>query len=233
MQDQAYANRISATMIVFSLVGRTGNLDSVVLAYPDTITALDSMSVRNFGDMTRRPEILALKATNDLIERQREARAAQDRPRISAFGRAGYGRPGLNPLANKWDSYWLAGVQLQWSPFNWGSSGRERQVLDIQSQILASEEAALILAFQREGSRDFVQMDWLYSALKSDDEIIGLREKILAETAAKFREGAVTADVYVDKQTDVMSARIAKALHKVELAKAKAGLMNTLGVENK
>jgi hypothetical protein len=68
-------------------------------------------------------------------------------------------------------------------------------------------------------------------ALKTDDEIIGLREKILAETAARFREGAVTADVYVDKQTDVLSARIAKAAHRVELARARAGVGNTLGME--
>ena len=233
MQEQAYANKISSTIIVFALTGRQGDMDRVTLAFPDTISALDSLPQNAFKDLTRRPEIRALRAANDLVERQRDARAAQDRPRISTFARAGYGRPGLNPLATRWDSYWLAGVQLQWSPFTWGTSGRDRQVLDLQSRILAQEEASLALAFQREGSRDFVQITWLVPALRTDDEIVALRERILAETAAKYREGAVTADVYVDKQTDVLSARIAKAQHRVELARARAGLMNTLGMESK
>jgi outer membrane protein TolC len=233
LQEQAYASRISALIIVFSLTGHQGDLDKVALAFPDTISALDSLPPRALTDLTRRPEIRALRSAQDLVEAQRSARSAQDRPRISAFGRAGYGRPGLNPLATRWDSYWLAGVQLQWSPFTWGTTGRDRQVLELQSRILAQEEASLALAFQREGSRDLVQISWLVPALRTDDEIIALREKILAETAARFREGAVTADVYVDKQTDVLSARIARSLHRVELARARAGVGNTLGLESK
>jgi outer membrane protein TolC len=233
LMEQAYANKSSAMIVVLSLTGKTGDLDHLALAFPDSISALDSLPPRALTDLTHRPEIQAVKAAQEVVERQRNARAAQDRPRISAFGRAGYGRPGLNPLATRWDSYWLAGVQLQWSPFAWGTPGRDKQVLDLQSQILAQEEASLALAFQREGSRDFTQITWLVPALRTDDEIIALREKILAETAAKYREGAVTADVYVDKQTDVLSARVAKAQHRVELARARAGLMNTLGVESK
>ena len=70
-------------------------------------------------------------------------------------------------------------------------------------------------------------------ALAEDDEIVALRESIAAETRARFREWVVTSAEYVDRQTDVVSARTSRALHRVELAQARAHLLNTLGIETR
>jgi len=66
---------------------------------------------------------------------------------------------------------------------------------------------------------------------REDDEIVALREQILTETRARFEEGVVTSAEYVDRQTDVLSARTTRALHRVELARARAHFLNTLGIE--
>ena len=87
-----------------------------------------STALAAMDSVRRRPEFTQFAATRNLLEQQESARAAQDKPRISLFGRVGYGRPGLNALNTSFDSYWLGGVQAQWSPWTWGTSGREREV---------------------------------------------------------------------------------------------------------
>ena len=45
------------------------------------------------------------------------------------------------------------------------------------------------------------------------------------------RDGAISSAEFIDRQTDVLSARITRALHRVELAQARAHFLTTLGIE--
>ncbi len=53
----------------------------------------------------------------------------------------------------------------------------------------------------------------------------------MRESAARFRESAITAAEYVDRQTDLLTARVTRGLHRVELAQARAAYLTTLGLE--
>ena len=228
-RDELSAIRRASLAILASLVGKP--LDTLsVLELPDyaarVANARDSISA-----LRARAEYEQFARTRDVLSRREEARSAQDKPRVSAFGRAGYGRPGLNPLNDRFDSYWLAGIQLQWAPWTWGTSRRDRQVIALEKQIVAAEEAAFTEQLERGVAHDSESIDRLEAALATDDEIVALRERIATETRARFREGAVTAAEFVDRQTDVLSARIARALHRAELAQARARFLTTLGIE--
>jgi outer membrane protein TolC len=64
-----------------------------------------------------------------------------------------------------------------------------------------------------------------------DEAIIALRERVAAETRIRFREGVVTGAEYVDRETDVLSARIARAGHRADLAQSRARVLTTMGIE--
>ena len=205
----------------------------------DSATLLDAPDLaRDVADvrasietLRARPEFGHFARSRELLAAQARVRGAQDRPRVSAFGRAGYGRPGLNPLATDFDSYWLAGVQLQWSPWTWGAGAREREVLALQQRIVEADERAFGDQLARAVAQDLATVDRLAATIGTDDEIIALRERIAAETRARFTEGAVTSAEYVDRQTDVLSARLTRAIHRTELAQARARVLTTLGIE--
>lgn len=199
-------------------------------AEPDGATAVSS-ALAAMDSARRRPEFTQFAAARHLLEQQENARAAQDKPRISLFGRVGYGRPGLNALNTSFDSYWLGGVQAQWSPWTWGTSDREREALRVQRQVVDADEAAFAANLRRAVAQDVASLDRLAAALTADDEIIQLRERILLETRARYREGVINSAEFVDRQTDVLSARITRALHRVELAQARAHFLTTLGIE--
>ncbi len=185
----------------------------------------------SLADVKARAEYEQFARSRELLEKQDLARAAQDKPRVSAFGRIGYGQPGLNPLNDKFDGYWLTGVQLQWTPWNWGTTNRDRELLALQRQIVTSEEQAFSNNLRRAVTQDLAAIDRLTAISATDDEIIALRESIERETRARYTEGVVTSAEFVDRQTDVLSARISRATHRVELAQARAHFLTTLGLE--
>ena len=178
-----------------------------------------------------RPEYEQFETSRALLREQERARAAQDRPRAFAFGRAGYGQPGLNPLNDSFDSYWLAGIQIQWSPWTWGTGRRDREVLAAQREIVTSEETAFTEQLHRAAVLDLAAVERLEASVRLDDEIIAVRETIAAETRARFTEGVVTSAEFVERQSQLLGARLGRALHRAALAHARARLLNTLGIE--
>jgi len=222
------AARKAAIAVLSDLIGKPID-PSIPLAAPDLAATV--AAARSASDVRDRPEYQQFQATRDVLDKTSDALSAQLKPRISAFGRAGYGRPGLNPLSDKFDSYWLTGLQLQWSPWNWGLTNRDREINKLQRDIVASEEKAFTAGLQRAVEQDKAAIDRLQAALEQDDQIIALREKIFVETRARYAEAVITSADYVDKQTDVLAARLSRASHRVELAQARAHLLTTLGLE--
>jgi outer membrane protein TolC len=226
---QLLAERDAALRVLSDLTGVAIGSD-VPLALP----ALEQRvaEVRARGDsVAERPELERFERMRDVLARQAEATAAQTKPRVSAFARAGVGKPGLNMLSTRPESYWIGGVQVQWSPFDWGRSARERQVLELERDAVETESVAFRDALRRATVSDLATIGRLESVLATDEEIIALREQIVRESAARFRESSITAAEYVDRQTDLLSARIARGLHRVELAQARAAYLTTLGLQ--
>ena len=99
------ASRRASLDVLADLTGLA--LDSVsVLDTPDLAGEV-AQARTGLANVRARAEYEQFARTRALLERQENARAAQDRPRVSAFGRVGYGRPGLNPLNDTFDAYWL------------------------------------------------------------------------------------------------------------------------------
>lgn len=223
------ANRGAALEVLSDLTGRTIS-ESDSLALPELGDRVADVR-SSFDSLRVRPEYTQFARSREVIERQSNSVAAQDKPRISAFGRAGYGRPALNPLGTEFDEYWLAGVRVDWSPWNWGSTGRAREELALQRQIVTTEENAFTERIRRGVASDLASIDRLEKTLAADDTIIALRERVLNETRIRFGEGVVTSAEYVDRETDALNARLARATHRVELARARAHFLNLTGVE--
>ena len=223
------ANRRAALARLAQIVGR--DLDeNNALALPD-VAAAAAQARASLPDLRARPEYLEFAGTRERIARQSDVVAARDRPRVSAFARAGYGKPGLNQLSNTFDSYWLTGVQVQWTPWTWGAIDREREALTLQQQIVAANEAAFTEALRRAVQADIANIERLEGALVLDDRIIALRDGIEREARVRLQEGVITSAEYADRNTELLQARLARASHVVELTQSRTRFLTTLGLE--
>jgi outer membrane protein TolC len=227
--DELRANRRAALARLAQIVGRDLN-EADVLVLPDLVTAT-AQARASLGDLRARPEYQEFAGTRERIARQSDVVASHDRPHVSAFARAGYGKPGLNQLNNTFDSYWLAGVQVQWTPLTWGAIDREREALALQQQIVTANEAAFTESLLRAVQADIAAVDRLEGALALDDRIIALRDRIEREFRVRLQEGVITSAEYADRNTDLLQARLTRASHLVELSQARVHLLTTLGLE--
>jgi outer membrane protein TolC len=208
--EELRASRGAALSRLSRLVGRTIG-SAAVLALP----ALDDAVAQARQELERvraRPEYEQFERARDRAARQADVSAAAERPQLSAFGRAGYGKPGLNFISNAFDTYAMAGLQLQWKTWTWGAAGREREAQRLQQDIVAAEEAAFTARVRRGVENDLAAIDRLQGALSTDERILSLRENI-------------------DRVPEVLTARFAQGQHRVELAQARARLLTTLGLE--
>lgn len=228
-QSEIAADRRAALNRLTELTGRTISA-SDPLSLPD-LAAEVAQARSGFAELRTRPEYQEFARMRERLSVQEDLAASAQRPRLSAFGRAGYGRPGLNPINDSFDAYYVAGLQVKWAPWNWGSTGRDRQALALEREIVASEEAAFSSRLTRAVQTDLTAMDRLDGALALDDQIVALRERVERESRLRFQEGVVTASEYLDRSTETLQARLARATHKVEQVQARARFLTTLGVE--
>jgi outer membrane protein TolC len=226
-RDDLATTRRASLAILSSLTGRQIDANDTILL-PDLAPAVASASA---SIPRARPEYTEFARAREQLAAQERVVAAQARPQVSAYGRLGYGKPGLNFLSTDFNSYWIAGVHVQWAPWTWGSNARDREVLEVQQQIVASDEEAFTSATQRAVERQLAEIDRLTAALRTDDSIIALRERIERETQHRYTEAVVTAAEYVDRRNDVLAARLTRVSHEVELAQARARYLTTVGVE--
>lgn len=232
-RDEIAADRRAAVAVLSALVGRpVGDRD--VLALPDLAQEVARARLAG-GPMTpalrERPEYARFSALRERIERERDLVTARARPTVAAFGNLAYGKPGYAQFRDDLHDYWMAGVRVSWSPWTWGRTGREREGLAVQQRIADTEEAAFTDRLARQVEDEVQAMARLEGTLETDDRIIALRQQVERQRRAQMDERAVTPDRYVEARTDLQEARLARQRHRVELARARARYLTTLGVE--
>ncbi len=218
--------RVAVRDVLASLTGSDIPDGATLVVRGETASATPALDVDR-----ARPEYLQFDRTRNLIAARTSALAAQDLPRLSVFGRTGYGRPGLNALGQSFDSYWNAGVQLEWSPFNWGRTRRDMEAQRLQADIVRSDEAAFTESVRRSVISQRGQIAALEQSLAMDDSIVSLRERILREARLRHDEGELTSADYIARQTEQLSAQLDRDARRVRLSEARARLLTTLGHE--
>jgi outer membrane protein TolC len=226
---QLLADRDAALRVLADLTGIALSPDRpIALPALERIVA-ESRARRD--SVAARPELERFERMRDVLSRQADVVGAAMKPRVSAFVRGGVGRPGLNMLSTRAEPYWLGGVQVQWNPLDWGRTAREREVLELERDAVSADAAAFRDALRRQTVSDVATLDRLEQVLGTDDEIVTLREQIVREAGSRVRESAITVAEYVDRQTELLTARINRDLHRVELAQARAAYLTTLGLQ--
>ena len=227
--DELRASIRGALARLATIVGRPIAPDAVP-AVPDLASQFDGMRGQ-LQTLRARPEYEQFTRTRERITRQQDITSVQSQPKVTAFGRVGYGRPALDFIENQWEAYGVGGVRLQWNAWNWGSTGREREAQKLQSDITSAEEAAFTRSIAASVEGDLSTIDHLSRTLETDQRIIDLRASVEQTARARLQEGVLTASDYLSRDTELLQARIAQATHQVELAQARARVLTTIGVE--
>lgn len=198
--------------------------ETVTFKYPD-------FKPFAFDDnLSARPEYKLFEYQKEQLNSYSEVISSKVLPKLSAFGQAGYGRPGLNMLDNSFKPFYLVGLSLTWNPINWNSDNNEKQIYQINQKIIESQKEAFEKNVKVALEKHKSDIEKYENLIKKDEELISLREKIAAVTYSQFQNGAVTSTVYVTELNNKTQSQLMLETHKVQLLQAKINYLTTKGI---
>jgi len=188
--------------------------NDIILSNPNTMVTLETDS--------QRPELALFDLQQKQLETSKEVISKTNYPKLLGFAQAGYGNPGLNMLDNSFQDFYMVGLKLNWTVFDWGKTKEKKQAVEISKEIVSTEKETFLLnneMQQRETESDIDKYD---AILNQDLEIIKLREIILKTITSQFQNGAITSSEYVTELNNLYEAKVNEQLQKIQLSLAKA-----------
>ncbi len=193
------------------------------LVMNDEILATDKPLMRPELDLFAKQAEL-LDANSALLKKQRN-------PKLFGFGQAGYGRPGLNMMSTEFDTYYTIGVGFSWNVFDWKTTSRQQQVLKLQQEVIQTKQKSFEQNIDIATDQQQKQIKQITELLKTDQELIEVRERITKTSASKLENGTITSADYVQDLNAETTARLSMETHKIQLNEARVNLANIRGIQ--
>lgn len=177
----------------------------------------------------QRPELGHFATQADLLNANAEMLKKQRNPKLFGFGQAGYGKPGLNMLNSEFDTYYLVGVGFNWNVLDWKNTARQRQVLKLQQEIVQTRQESFIRNIDIASDQQSKQIDQLGQLLRTDEDLIKVRQRITKTSASKLENGSITMADYIQDLNAETSAKLTLETHRIQLKEAQVKLANIKG----
>ena len=132
-------------------------------------------------------------------------------------------------LENSFQPYYLVGLKLKWSPFDWNTAKKEQQKLLINKDIIDNQQAVFELNTKIELTNQQSEIATIKKQIISDIKIIKLRKKILKTVSSQLKNGVITSSIYITELTHLTEAEIQLRTHEIQLILAKSNYNTLLG----
>jgi outer membrane protein TolC len=213
-------NRVTVLSALAILTGKTS----------DQMQNLEISEVQPIADQPlSRPELLLFSKQNELLDANSNILQKQRNPKFFGFGQAGYGKPGLNMLSNEFNDYYLVGVGFNWNVLDWKTTQRQKQMLKFQQNIVQTKQATFVRNIDLATDQEKNQIAQYEELIKSDQELIQVRERITKTSSSKLENGSITTADYIQDLNAETMARLMLETHKIKLREAWINLGNIRG----
>lgn len=176
-----------------------------------------------------RPEMKFFDLQQDQIEASKNIIAKSNSPKLNAFGQAGYGNPGLNMLNNSFEDFYIVGLKLNWNVLDWNKSKTDKQALDIAKEVVATEKETFETNNQMQLNELQSEISKIEIIIKTDSQIIHLREKVVQSFDSQLRNGVITSSDYITELNQLFDAKTNQKVHQTQLELAKINYQTIKG----
>jgi len=183
----------------------------------------------NFEPAIKRPELALFQLQKEQIEASEELIVKKNAPKLVGFATGGYGNPGLNALDNSFQTFYMAGLKVNWNIFDWNASKKERKSLQVNKEIIDNQQEIFTLNTSIELHQQQAEIDKIAAIIETDKAIIELRKNVLKSSNSQLKNGVITASAYITELTNLYEAENNLSTHKIQLQLAKITLNTTKG----
>ncbi|MEX2632922.1 MAG: TolC family protein [Balneolales bacterium] len=176
-----------------------------------------------------RAEYDLFKTGIQTLNDQKEVTRADRLPVIHAFGTTAYGRPGFNVFEDDLQLNWMVGLRAQWGFRSWSNASKKMELLELEKRKIAADKDAFTRTLEADLRRSEVQINTLRDLITSDEEVLELRQQVVAEKESLLEVGAITSTEYITELNAENRARIELDIRKLSLIQATIELSTKKG----
>jgi outer membrane protein TolC len=195
----------------------------------DETVVLEKPAKPVISSTINRPEISLYETEKKALDVQTSLVKAKNLPTAGLFLQGGYGRPGLNMLQNNFDAYYMGGVRLNWSLSGLYTSKKEKAMLNIKSKSVDLQKEVFLFNTNVTLNKQNAEINKLEELIRSDNEIIQLRDRIKKTALAQLEYGVINSSDYLREANAEDQARQTQLLHEIQLLMAQYDQQNTTG----
>ncbi len=214
-------NKTSLIQTLSSIMGTTIS--------PTATLVMPELTIGNQSDI-KRPELELFQLKKYQIETAEQLMAKQNSPKLMGFAQGGYGNPGLNMLDNSFQPFYIVGLKLSWTPFDWNTNKKQRQSLSINKEFIDNEADIFKLNTNIELDQQQTEIDKYSAFIDTDVEIVDLRKEVLKSAESQLKNGVITASAYLTELTNLFEDENTMCTHEIQLMLMKANYNITKGL---
>jgi outer membrane protein TolC len=229
LQAQLLQTDQSRIELISSKKAYTDMLSLFINSPVDENTVLEKPAAPVLTDSISRPELLSYdyqKKTNDL---QYDLLKAQIKPKLGLFVQGGYARPGLDFLDNNFAWYYIGGLKLSWNLGSLYTLKNQKRILEISKETLDIQKETFVFNTNLTQKQQNSDINKYLELVKTDDEIIQMRESVKNAASAQLANGVLSAHDYATEVNAEDEARQNKILHEMQLLQTQYSYQNTIG----
>jgi outer membrane protein TolC len=176
-----------------------------------------------------RPELTLYEMQQKSAMAQQDLIKTRELPRLSAFGQAGFGKPGLDYFSNDFKPFYIIGAKASWNLSSFYTTKRELQIQSITSNVISTQRATFDKNSSMQLKQQMDEIQKIQELMKKDEELISIRKRITRNTAVQMENGVITATDYIIALDNQSQAELNLRAHTLLLQLAITNYKNTLG----
>lgn len=188
-----------------------------------------SIQIESYTFENNRPEYKLFSKQQQQLVATKSLVKSKRMPVLMAFGQAGYGRPGYDMLNDNFDDYYMIGARLHWNIWDWGKVKREKQVLDLQSEIIESQKETFNQNLRADIHKRIADINKYEKMIETDGLIVELQQNIVNTANNQFKNGTLTSTNYLVEVNKLLRSKLNFEAHKLQLIFAKFQYMTAIG----
>ena len=194
----------------------------------ETEFEIPEYTVENKTELSR-PELTLFDYQKEKLDASSKMISKQNKPTVFAFTQLGYGKPGLNMLNDKFNSYYIAGIGVSWKFWDWNNTKREKQIISLSKDLVSTQQNTFTTQVDMALKNEKSKIQNYEDAIKSDVEIIKLREEVSESARSKLDNGVITSTDYITEIGKETQAKINYETHKIQLIQSKVNYLYIKG----
>lgn len=186
---------------------------------------LDGAAIAGSSDNVR-PEYAAFDLYEKAQDISKRSAYSAVMPQLYAYVKAGAGNPNpFNQFEQNLSSFYIAGIKLTWTPFDWGTASRKNETADLNKQAVKAEREDFQKSLDASISKEINEIEKYKSNVQSDLKIIMLRKNIAESKYSMLINGTVTVSEYIIDFNNLTNAQLNQNINKIKLDYSKNNLL--------